>query len=233
MSAGPDFTGPYEGVPEHLADALKSWLLNGLSSRFGGRLIYDEDAGRVICLRLRITPEASYSVSNKYIAPLVNSVGDALLDVIDQFLALRRQTGKTDEYEVAELETLLSQGGSAYRVADDFDGLEERVISAVRDAARQSIADAAAEPSAGSAADHLASAWQAAYGRAPDRPPDSSTRFGAGDTLVNGTPPSPKSQKTGPGYSAGGVETWPIQQLLPCRNTALPPSPDQSRSRTI
>ncbi|WTZ97713.1 hypothetical protein OG512_48065 [Streptomyces sp. NBC_01378] len=30
-----------------------------------------------------------------------------------------------------------------------------------------------------------------------------------------------------------GVETWPIQQLLPCRNTALPPSPGQSRSRVI
>lgn len=30
-----------------------------------------------------------------------------------------------------------------------------------------------------------------------------------------------------------GVETWPIQQLLPCRNTALPPSPGQLRSRMI
>ncbi|MFF4866791.1 hypothetical protein ACFY3J_34885 [Streptomyces sp. NPDC001231] len=38
----------------------------------------------------------------------------------------------------------------------------------MRDAVRQTIVDAAAGPAAGSAADHLAAAWQAAYGRGPD-----------------------------------------------------------------
>ncbi|MFI9206299.1 hypothetical protein [Streptomyces sp. NPDC053048] len=38
----------------------------------------------------------------------------------------------------------------------------------MRDAVRQTIADAAAGPAVGSAADHLAAAWQAAYGRGPD-----------------------------------------------------------------
>ncbi|MGA5498745.1 hypothetical protein ACPCSP_30800 [Streptomyces cinereoruber] len=38
----------------------------------------------------------------------------------------------------------------------------------MRDAVRHTIADAATGPAAGSAADHLATAWQAAYGRSPD-----------------------------------------------------------------
>ncbi|MEV7675936.1 hypothetical protein [Streptomyces sp. NPDC088752] len=38
----------------------------------------------------------------------------------------------------------------------------------MRDAARQTTADAAAVPTATSSADHLATEWRAAYGRSPD-----------------------------------------------------------------
>ncbi len=64
--------------------------------------------------------------------------------------------------------TMLDEAGSAYRVNEAGDGLEERVTPAVRDAVRHAIADAAVAPAAGSAADHLATAWRAAYGRGPD-----------------------------------------------------------------
>lgn len=63
---------------------------------------------------------------------------------------------------------MLDDAGSAYRVNEAGDGLEERVTPVVRAAVRQTIADAAAGPAAGSAADHLAAAWQATYGRGPD-----------------------------------------------------------------
>lgn len=70
--------------------------------------------------------------------------------------------------ETRELGRILDDAGSAYRINEARDGLEERVTPAVRDAVRQTIADAAAEPAAGSAADQLTTAWQAAYGRGPD-----------------------------------------------------------------
>ncbi|MGW6287291.1 hypothetical protein [Streptomyces sp. NPDC055107] len=58
--------------------------------------------------------------------------------------------------------------GSAYRVDEDGDGLEERITPAVRDSVSQTVADAEAQPSAGSAAEHVSAAWRAPYGLHPD-----------------------------------------------------------------
>ncbi|MDX2748530.1 hypothetical protein [Streptomyces sp. NRRL_B-2557] len=71
-------------------------------------------------------------------------------------------------YQVQSLREFLDDAGSAYRVNEAEDGLEQRVTPAVRDAVRQTLTDAAAVTTAGSAADHLATSWQAAYGRNPD-----------------------------------------------------------------
>ncbi|MFF2721341.1 hypothetical protein [Streptomyces sp. NPDC058011] len=99
-----------------------------------------------------------------YVVPLVEAHGLRLLDVVDEVL----HTKAAEDWAVGKLVEILDEAGSAYRVNEAADGLEERVTPAVRDAVRQTMADARAQPSAGSAADHLAAAWQAAYGRGPD-----------------------------------------------------------------
>lgn len=125
----------------------------------------DEDHARPICLRLRIPALTDPRYRQpQYKLPLAQAVGAQLLDVVDEVLRVR----VAYEWEGEILGRMLDDAGSAYRVNEAGDGLEERVTPAVRDAVRQTIADAAAGSAAGSAADHLAGAWQAAYGRSPD-----------------------------------------------------------------
>lgn len=163
--AEPTDDGPYDGVPEHLLAALQSWVRESLS--FERRP--NEDASRAICLRLRIAPAVHLVRGALYLEALMLS-GTDLLDVIDETLAYNAAApyAVIDSWRIGQLQQLLDNAGSAYRVAESEDGLEERVTPAVRDAVRQTVADAAATASSGSAADHLATAWQAAYGRSPD-----------------------------------------------------------------
>jgi hypothetical protein len=125
---------------------------------------------RTLCLRLRIVPPEALIMGggSKYYRALTAAVGPRLLDVIDEVLAYKAERGVNDDAAIRLLTNILDEAGSAYRVAWTRDGLEERVTPAVRDAVRQTIADAVAQSTAGSAADHLAAAWQAAYGRSPD-----------------------------------------------------------------
>jgi hypothetical protein len=67
-----------------------------------------------------------------------------------------------DQWETpASLELLLSTANSVWRVSQRFDGLERRIDPTVT----QAVQAAAADPTA---RDHLATAWEAAYGRQPD-----------------------------------------------------------------
>ncbi|MGW0915827.1 hypothetical protein ACWD1Z_29345 [Streptomyces sp. NPDC002784] len=165
--------GPYDGVADHLLVPLQHWLLGALHRKtrgeFGPESHPDEEMGRVICLRLRIAADGVYSpAGSMYVNVLAAQEGVDLLDAVDALLAYRVEHGTTNPTELTDLTKLLDEGGSAYRITDALDGLEERVMPAVRDAIRQTIADAASNPSAGSSADHLATAWSAAYGRRPD-----------------------------------------------------------------
>ncbi|MFD3875493.1 hypothetical protein [Streptomyces sp. NPDC058623] len=160
-AASPALDGPFEGVPDHLLVPLQSWV-RGVFTYTG--YLQHSDA-RPICLRLRIPPHTDPRMREaQYVQPLAQAVGDQLLDVVDEMLCARVTTPD----ELQHLRHLLEDAGSAYRVNEEQDGLEERVTPAVRDAVRQTLADAAVGPAAGSAADHLAVAWQAAYGRTPD-----------------------------------------------------------------
>ncbi|MEW2608880.1 hypothetical protein AB0937_01435 [Streptomyces sp. NPDC047880] len=91
----------------------------------------------------------------------------ALLDVVDALLRIQAERYGSGDAD-GSLTALLDEGGSAYRVNDDGDGLEARIVPPVREAVVGTVKDAAAVSSTGSAADHLASAWQAAYGLHPD-----------------------------------------------------------------
>ncbi|MFD3517452.1 hypothetical protein [Streptomyces sp. NPDC058657] len=158
--AEPTHDGPFEEVPDHLLLPLQMWVRGVLS--YGGRP--NENATRALCVRLRLTPPRS----GNYLAPLGNAVGTELLDVVDEILAYSLDYGILDRTNLNELAELFDDAGSAYRVAENNRGLEERVTPAVRDAVRHTITEAATQQTAGSAADHLAASWQAAYGRSPD-----------------------------------------------------------------
>ncbi|MFE9240504.1 hypothetical protein [Streptomyces sp. NPDC007007] len=163
LAAPPDHDGPFEDVPEHLLVPLQKWVDDALHWDY--RRPKEEEA-RALCLRLRIPSIQDPTSFRKadFVRPLAQATGAQLLDVVDEVL----QTWTAGEGGVRILTDILDDAGSAYRVNEARDGLEERVTPAVRDAVRQTMAEAAAGPSAGSAADHLAAAWQAAYGRGPD-----------------------------------------------------------------
>lgn len=172
LASAPEYDGPFEGVPVHLLVPLREWAAGALEHEgFIDALseegpYFDEDAAaRAVCLQLRIPTRPG---SSMYLNALTSTAGEDLLDVVDAILSLTAEAKIKDLQSLRLLTTLLDRGGSAYRINEAADGLEERVAPAVRDAVRQSIADAAISSSAGSAADHLAAAWQAAYGRGPD-----------------------------------------------------------------
>ncbi|WP_327135867.1 hypothetical protein OG311_37815 (plasmid) [Streptomyces sp. NBC_01343] len=153
----PEHDGPFEGVPEHLQASLQKWVRSALLLGRGD----DVRAAEALCLRMRLVAHRS-----EYVSTLANTYDFQLLDVIDRLLELAPSSLTAGN--LVALESLLDDAGSAYRINEDQDGLEERVTPAVRDAVQQTLADAAAQATAGSAADHLAAAWQAAYGRSPD-----------------------------------------------------------------
>ncbi|MEV7196224.1 hypothetical protein AB0N81_31135 [Streptomyces sp. NPDC093510] len=161
LAAAPEHDGPFEDVPKHLLVPLQRWVKGVL--HYKGSPMHS--TARPICLRLRIAPfsDARWAEAD-YVGPLVRAVGVQLLDVVDEVLRARAATPR----EAEELGRILDDAGSAYRVGEAADGLEERVTPVVRDAVRHTVADAATASAAGSAADHLAAAWQAAYGRSPD-----------------------------------------------------------------
>lgn len=168
LTAAPDHDGPFEGVPAHLLVPLQEWVTDALSVEELFDPYGDEEAvERTLCLRLRI-PLTNQKPRRTYHGALSGAVGTQLLDVVDAVLAYKAEREVEDPDSVRSLAELLDEAGSAYRVSEASDGLEERVTPGVRDAVRRAVADAAATTAAGSAADHLATAWQTAYGRSPD-----------------------------------------------------------------
>lgn len=144
---------PYEGVPRHLAQPLRRWLKAASAA-----MTMRQKGSACAC--------ASRCFGDNPTHVLILQDGTGLLDVVDAVLGHEDEAIGGDLN--AELTRILHEAGSAYRVNDAGDCLEERVEPTVREAVRTAITDADAQTSAGSAGDHLSMTWQAAYGIGPD-----------------------------------------------------------------
>ncbi|MFI9548475.1 hypothetical protein ACIHAR_31940 [Streptomyces sp. NPDC052016] len=156
-----DDDAPYDGVPDHLGRPLQEWVDSVLQPNTHAE---QTTVAEAVALRLRIPVPPRYSAAS-YLGQIIN---DDLLDVVDEVLQIMTQVQRLDRKSLLNLEFILDQGGSAYCINSEQDGLEVRIAPAVRDAVSHTVADAASESSAGSASEHLAAAWKAAYGRQPD-----------------------------------------------------------------
>jgi hypothetical protein len=163
-SAEEDFL--YEAVPAHLVQPLIYWF--DVNHRGLQTFMTAGRANRIAArLRLDLRPEipkppsvfatfpSNEAPSYALIQLASQADGTQLLDIVDATLAEGVST-----QGVQELERLLADGGSAWRVADNGMALERRVDPTATDAFRHA---ATANP-----ASHLAAAWTAAYGRNPN-----------------------------------------------------------------
>lgn len=141
----------FEGVPAHLMRPLADWLLASVPT----------DALKVIAVRLHLPIETQHSaaVQRSLVAHLDDET--VFLDVLD--LSLR--IVKTPDAR-RQLNSLLSLGGSAWKVDEAGTGLERRVDPTA--AASQQEAVTAGTAAGGSAGTHLATAWSETYGLHPD-----------------------------------------------------------------
>ena len=149
-----------EGIPSWIDQAVRSWLLVMLI-RTHERLF----------ARLHFTGNFDYRDSS----PLVDSLNEAdLLDWIDGALKVNadkhREIGLEDSYlegDTKDLQTLLTEGHSIWKVSDSFDGLERRQDSTVT-AAVHRASDAATSSGRIAAAERLQNAWRHTYGLHPE-----------------------------------------------------------------
>lgn len=171
----------HEGVPGHLRAPLLHWLERRISGHQGDPATRSHLAGRQVHRSGRQDDALALRVANKARIALPGSIREAgvsrplgpkealavlaeagsgsfLLDLIDKVLAC----GPHQDGSAGELDELLSEGGSAFRVRDDGMGLERRVDPAVTAAVQNALNNSAASGR------HLTLAWQAAYGMKPD-----------------------------------------------------------------
>ncbi|MEU0090461.1 hypothetical protein [Kribbella sp. NPDC006257] len=148
---------PYVDVPEHLRQPLWNWIDGSLrmASDF-----YDAQRIEFLAVDLRTHLPGSSTVRQAtYLLGWCNENKTRMLDVVE---ALLERHG-WDSGRGPELEDLLVRANSAYAVSANWDSLEERVAPGVKELVQEAI-----DASGGSAGDHLANAWNEAYGRRPD-----------------------------------------------------------------
>ncbi len=193
-----DDDAPYDGVPDHLVEPLQHWVRGNANTG-------DNDLSRVVCLRLRI-PVSSNSTPLREVTSVQ---GAMLLDVVDAVLAVRAENGWYGD-PGDQLAKILTDGGSAYRVNDQRNGLEETIDPTVRDAVKQAISTATQAQNSGSAADHLATAWRAAYGRQPAPGRAYSEAIKAAEAAAHDTI-EPRNAKATLGTMLGVIRNLPLK----------------------
>lgn len=136
----------FEGVPDHLEQVLRDWLFHNTTS---------DSQQRIMAM-------------TRTVGHLTRCPRDKLLDLVDALLYVGpgRGFGTEPRHVAQQLDDLLLDGGSVYRVAPDLAGLERRIDAEVREAAAHLMTTASTRFPA--AAEHLGNAWKAAYGLHPN-----------------------------------------------------------------
>lgn len=164
----------HEGVPAHLEQNLRMWIMEALSGRGAEQV--------AMRLGIRIDYERARGDGARFLA--LAPQPDELLDIIDAILSLGGPWLRLDEWETISgqpdhrrwemarvaLAEMLKLSESSYCINAAGDGLTVRVDSTVAAALASATATATAKPDAGSAAAHLAAAWEAAHRLHPDPP---------------------------------------------------------------
>lgn len=140
-----------EGVPAHIKAELLAWTNPFVWTDHG---VSVENLNYLIrTLRLPIVAEDSH---HRYTAfmNMLRKQDDVFLDVLDLLASVNETKSK-------ELEVLLEDGGSVWAVSSTLPRqLEHRVSQTARDAVQRSAGESSGE--------HIANAWNRAYGRDPD-----------------------------------------------------------------
>ncbi|WP_344220772.1 hypothetical protein [Kribbella sancticallisti] len=148
---------PHFGVPAHLGQPLWNWVEGCF-----GESVYGLDSDRPATLALDLRRHMPAGSTYEQVAVLrdwCNKDRDFMLDLVEAML----ERYGWDGGRAGGLNNLLTEANSAYTVRAAWDGLEERVSPGVKELVSEAV-----NAPAGSAGDHLAHAWNAAYGRSPD-----------------------------------------------------------------
>lgn len=159
----------FDGVPKHLDAVLRNWI----------RVSLNEASAIRVCLRLRLEPsgprDLAFGVSESSILDIIDAM--LWLGFTDYVVPAVRPTLIDPQYKPAktmtvaqqlvDLETILEDGGSAYRVSTIARGLETRVDATATEAARMAIQSAGRVGRTDSAS-LLRDAWVKTYGLSPD-----------------------------------------------------------------
>lgn len=153
--AQPD--GPYDGVPEHLANGLLKWFDDTLRP-YQNRAINEQKLLEIAgFMRAKVEPDWRTETVLAHLMAAAQEDEDYFLDLIDGTL---QYVGS--KYNGPRLKALLDAGGSVWTVSDDFDCLVG-VVSAEAQAtyvAATSVGDEATT--------ELKEAWSNAFGRNGD-----------------------------------------------------------------
>ncbi|MFI6505846.1 hypothetical protein [Nonomuraea typhae] len=151
-----------EGTPDYLLEPLQTWLYEIFISRQHGDFLTR--------LQLKLRRQNLAQLAGGQVVILLKD--QELLAAIDGALHMNCDLLEAGVDPVKKrwwkemlvrLLKILNEGGSAWTITDNVDGLTARVNPTVAQAARTTVKDAKA-----SAADHLRKAWDAAYGFQPD-----------------------------------------------------------------
>ena len=148
----------HEGIPPHLASSARQFIESVclMPDRDFGYHRPDEDRLRAIERSIELTLDWT-SVANA-MSSLVRATSDPVVgvDVVDFLVSIHRGGAAT-----SDLETALTEAGSAWRVQADSSGLERRVDETVSREAAMAAAH-------GKSGEYLRDAWAPAYGVRPD-----------------------------------------------------------------
>jgi hypothetical protein len=153
--AGPD--GPYEGVPQHLANGLLRWFDDKMRPYQHRQINKQKLLELAGFMRAQVEPDWPPETVLQQLMAMAKEDEDYFLDLIDGAL---QYVG--DRYNAPPLNALLDAGGSVWTVSEDHNSL----IGVVTDETQATYEAAIA--AADEAASELREAWANAFGRNGD-----------------------------------------------------------------